>query len=203
MSSSKGQRIVLACQKVKSLTVNCITTSQSAIVGALLGNTVSVVNEVYLNERFRRIDEEDLASIADGLVGNTTLKKLSIPHYSGSWSSITNVLCNTSSIYHIRNSNHTLKTFEIIWREIGGVEFSQIRHCLKLNKYVDKSKVIRKKIARYYFVGNFDVTPFTNMAVSVLPRVLAMIEGDAMDRQYAIFRLLRSIPGLCSFRVVM
>eukprot|EP00956_Cyclotella_meneghiniana_P023704 scaffold46676_cov22-Cyclotella_meneghiniana.AAC.1 len=63
----------------------------------------------------------------------------------------------------------------------------------------DKNKVIREKIAWYYFVGDFDVSPLAKLPVSVVPSVLGMIKSyDVFHRQSATFRLLKSIPDLCN-----
>ena len=51
----------------------------------------------------------------------------------------------------------------------------------------------------YYFVGDFDVSPFVKLQLSVVPSVLGMIKGDdVLYSQSAIFRLLKSIPDLCN-----
>jgi hypothetical protein len=47
---------------------------------------------------------------------------------------------------------------------------------------------------RFYFVGEFDVSPFSNMVVSILPEVVSQIEST--DELSAIYRLLRYIPEL-------
>jgi hypothetical protein len=56
--------------------------------------------------------------------------------------------------------------------------------------------VTRNKILQFYFVGEFDLSPFSNMAVSVLPEVLSQIEGT--DKLSALYRLLQGIPDLCN-----
>jgi hypothetical protein len=53
-------------------------------------------------------------------------------------------------------------------------------------KNTDKAKVIRDKILRLYFVGEFHVSPLVNMPLSVLPEVMGQIEGH--DNQSAIYR---------------
>jgi hypothetical protein len=50
---------------------------------------------------------------------------------------------------------------------------------------------------RYYFVGDFDVTPFANMPLFFLPKIMSMIKGRS-NQQNAVFKLLRAIPGLCN-----
>ena len=56
--------------------------------------------------------------------------------------------------------------------------------------------MIRDKILQFYFVGDFDVSPFVDMPLSVLPEVMGQIE--ASEKQSAIYRLLHSTPELCN-----
>ena len=53
-----------------------------------------------------------------------------------------------------------------------------IHNLLELNTNKKKEKVIQTKIARYFFIGDFDLSPFLNMNVPLLSRVLALIEGE-------------------------
>ena len=144
------------------------------------------------------ISHENLSIIAAGLTGNTMLKKLTLDSSQEiDMSSIANLLCDASSIDQIYNSNHTLDTLETNrWDH----DFPPIiANCLALNKLSNKDEVIREKIARYYFVGDFPTSPFATMPVLYLPRVLSMIKcGDARHCQSAIFRLLKYIPELCN-----
>jgi hypothetical protein len=104
-----------------------------------------------------------------------------------------NLLCHASSIESIANSNNTLQTISI---KIAQSLSKVAQQCLVLNKNENKAKVIRDKVLRFYFVGEFDVSPFSNMAVSILSEVMSRIEGN--DRQSAVFRLLQCIPELCN-----
>jgi hypothetical protein len=71
--------------------------------------------------------------------------------------------------------------------------------CLEFNReHHDKAKVIRDKILRFYFVGEFDVSPFVGMPLSVFPRIMSQIKGD---KQSAIYGLLQCIPQLCNVSV--
>lgn len=76
---------------------------------------------------------------------------------------ITNAICDTSSIETIQSSNHTLQKVIIRYRDHP----SQMKDCLELNKNVNKDTVIRQKIARYYFIGDFDISPFVTMPISL------------------------------------
>lgn len=107
-----------------------------------------------------------------------------------------NILCDASSIEAIQNSNHTLE----IWDGVHGSRF--LEECLDLNRNQHKDQVVKEKIARYYFTGEFDVSPFvnTNMALSVVPEVISMIGGDECDQLSAIFRMFKTIPELSYVR---
>ena len=190
-SESALRRIILACTKVKSLEVRCDTLAKCAAIASLLENPACLLESLNL---VNGISEDELSIIAGSLTRNTTLKKMYIFYFGEYLTSIEKLLCDTTSIRHIYNSNHTLK--EIIDKNIKfqGV----IDDCLELNWEENKEKVIRTKIARYYFIGNFDLSPFVDMNVSLLPSVLAMIEGNMNTRQSAVFRLLRTIPDLCN-----
>ena len=139
------------------------------------------------------------------------LRALDIPEYDPH-GYFAKALCDSSSIENILNSNHTLTEIPD-WEVLGESELSEsesvfqfkcehdiiVANCLELNENMDKDKVIREKIARYYFVGDFDVSPLARLPVSVVPSVLGMInDDDALYCQSAIFRLLKSIPDLCN-----
>ena len=157
---------------------------------------------------FRRnteVDEGHLSEIARGLVSNTTLKILRIVNYSGDMGPIAKALCEASNIQSIQASN-TLIDLSMTDCEIP----SLIQDYLTLNEQTNKEVVIRTKIARYFFKGDFDVSTLANMDKKCLPRVLAMIGGgetndksvilrqdDAINQQSAMFSLLKSIPDLC------
>ena len=109
-------------------------------------------------------------------------------------------LCDASSIEGICASNHTLQEVRPVQNMCGIVW-----DCLRLNrlyKNANKEKVIRTKIAMYYFGRDFDISPFAKMPVSLLPEVLSMIRKGTFEResmiQSAIFRILKCIPELCN-----
>jgi hypothetical protein len=97
------------------------------------------------------------------------------------------LLCDPTSIKSICNSNHTQE-------DVDPSESKYLFDLLKLNSNVDKAKVASNKILKYYFVGDFGVTPFENMPVSVVREVICWIKlGTKLS---AIFRLLKFIPQL-------
>eukprot|EP00956_Cyclotella_meneghiniana_P001451 scaffold1607_cov54-Cyclotella_meneghiniana.AAC.2 len=201
-------RVILACTRVKKLEIYGESASQYAALASLLGNPRSNLSEM---NYYGELDNaaEGVSTIAAGLASNTKLQILRLWSFEGDLNPIAKALCGASSIEGIQASNHTLQ--EIAGRE-GGIPVlrgippgaviftmpSMIATCLKLNKNANKEEVIRKKIARYYFTGKFDISPFTKMSVSVLPEVLSLIEGDNIYQQSAIFRMLKSIPELCN-----
>jgi hypothetical protein len=104
------------------------------------------------------VGPENFRLLAACLNGNTKLTSLGLNRLGGTaeWSASCNdcfckLLCNTTSIENICNSNHTLQ-------EIGGYQRSRLlNEYLELNKNENKSQVIRNKILKYYFVGDFDI----------------------------------------------
>jgi hypothetical protein len=95
--------------------------------------------------------------------------------------------------YFIRN-NEALKTLVLKSRKHISLEESTASRAIWIGSVQLESvniQVIRKKILRYYFVGEFDVSSLSSMAVSVLPEVEVI-------KLSAIYRLLKCIPDLCN-----
>jgi hypothetical protein len=109
------------------------------------------------------------------------------------------LLCDATTFERISASNHVLEKIELSpnpFRPHPMPLSRMAKECLELNKDLNKTQVICNKIFRFYFVGEFDVSPFSNMVVSVLPEVVSQIEST--DELSAIYRLLRHIPELCN-----
>jgi hypothetical protein len=104
------------------------------------------------------------------------------------------LLCNVSTIESIYNSNHMLQKIDVQGHELSAFATK----CLELNENEDKAQVVRHKILRFYFTGQYDVSPFVSMPLSVLPEVISQIKGKKKKRMSAIYRLLRCIPELCN-----
>ena len=152
--------------------------------------------EVYRESE--NLKEEEASTIINGLKnGNVMLESLYMKCCIGNtyFTSVQNLLCDISSIDSIHSSNHTLLVLMPSPKSEGT---TLIEDCLRLNANPNKGMVIREKIARFYFVGDFDVSPLSNLHISSLPTVLAMIKGNDVYCQSAIFRLLKSIPDLCN-----
>ena len=211
------QRLLDACSDAYSLHVYCLSQSHCSSVASFLRDT----NTVQLTVDFSDIlSSEDEATIIHGLRENTSLRYFhlnkmalslrDIPEYDPH-GYFAKALCDSSSIENILNSNHTLTEIPD-WEVLGESELSEsesvfqfkcehdiiVANCLELNENTDKDMVKREKIARYYFLGDFNVSPIANLPVSFVPSVFGMIKGNKVDRQSAIFRLLKSIPDLCN-----
>jgi hypothetical protein len=188
------------------LYVACVDNSQCNAVATLIQDPANVLKVLHVSlesgqlgyEDWRRFAEQSLRAITTSLVGNTHLEHLFISVLSNqhcSLDSIDKLLCDVSSIESIRsNSNHTLENITF-----GGIDrklLTLAEQCLQLNWKENKATVVRKKILRFYFVGEFDVSPFVNVPVSFLPKIMGQIEGQ--DKQSAAYRLLKCIPELCN-----
>ena len=128
--------IVSSCSAVKKLLLARPSITQYASIASLLENDRSVTTELKIVGTI--ILEEQLTTIAAGLINNTSLKKLELPSYEGNCSPITKVLCDASSIEGLRESNHTLAIIECFNEHSPLVE-----DCLKLNTNESKNTVIK------------------------------------------------------------
>eukprot|EP00956_Cyclotella_meneghiniana_P003129 scaffold3828_cov35-Cyclotella_meneghiniana.AAC.2 len=192
------QRIISTCTGVEELRLKCTHSRQCAAVASLLRDPRTMLKELHIDSLGDYRGNDKMAAVLDiitSLGGNTKLKCLSIylnitdeelPNH------FINLLCNSSSIEGIINSNHALEQlFYDKWSP------SLVKECLELNKLTNKTRVIQNKIMNYYFLGDFDSAPFVSMPISILAKVLSL--GKEMNKQNtAIFSLLRSIPELCN-----
>jgi len=219
--ASAFRTIISACpSSVEWLYISCDTAEHCSILASFLQSNHLMVSHLNVTKKDSIVVEEDsldsfqlseqeASMIIDGLKnGNTCLETFYIFCCKGDtfFTSAQTLLCDTTSIESICLSNHTLielqpfaeneVRFDVFSEQ--EVKFGIIVDSLRLNRNSNKNRVIREKISRYYFVGNFDVSPFVKLPVSVVPSVLGMIKGKKLDRQSAIFRLLKSIPDLCN-----
>lgn len=203
--SGASLEMISSCRRVDSLKIiGCETgeSEQFAAVASLLQNQgANKLTKLNLEIRF---GGKGLSLIADALVDNKTLEELTIlsPQIQH-WEidSFGSTLCNASSIETMVHSNHTLQ--KLIIQEVADKTVTVllpkfINTCLELNSNANKDEVIRSKIAIFYFVGDFDVSSFVGMPISLVPTVMGLIEGSDTNRQSAIFRLLKNLPELCN-----
>ena len=102
------------------------------------------------------LNDEVMIALAKALVGNSSLKDVSIGigsldsvTHGGGWAALSNTLCDKSCIESICNSNHTLTMSNISLLSLFGVPDSIIP-LLHLNTGKNKADVAREKIFRYY-----------------------------------------------------
>eukprot|EP00956_Cyclotella_meneghiniana_P025529 scaffold53430_cov60-Cyclotella_meneghiniana.AAC.6 len=169
------RQIVSACSDIEELFCECNHIDKCNAIADLLRNPAAKLKglDIYMD---RKIAERGMAVIAED-----EWKK-----------SLGRALCDSSSIESIQNSNHTLESiaYGLFGDETCPSEF--VQDCLKLNEHEDKEQVIRQKIAKYYFVGGYDVSPFAAMPLSAMPKVISTIGGDANNQCSAIFRMLKT-----------
>jgi hypothetical protein len=188
-------RMLEGCSKLNQLQVRCKHNSECTAVAAFLEHPANMLKTLCmeLDGDFKSFDcTQAMKEISESLVRNEHLKRLIVERqYGNVCLDSDKLLCDISSIQSISESNHSL---EDIWAGSGHSNLTQ--QCLQINKNVDKAAVKRKKILRFYFVGQFDVSPFSSMTLSILPEVMTKIEEE--NKHSAIYRLLQCIPQLCN-----
>ena len=110
---------VLAAAVAQSMTLQSLSLSgnQSVTVAGLMALNVLLSSACPLQTLYlehRKIGDDGAMALADGLKGNTTLKKLVLsPRFaritSVGWSAFSKLLCDKSSINNTYRSNHTLE----------------------------------------------------------------------------------------------
>jgi hypothetical protein len=192
------QQIVSACLGIETLKVQCDRNFQFTAIAALLRNSRASLQQLIVTSSGRGMNGSDkilaLEEIAASLVDNSRLRVLRVALHFDSQEVLDNfekLLCDSSSIEHICNSNHVLE--ETNFYRLS----ARAQECLELNKDENKNKVIRNKIMQYYFTRDFNLAPFVSMPLSVLSEVMS--KGESMsNKQTSIFELLRGIPELCN-----
>ena len=124
--------------------------------------------------------------LADSLRHNSKLKELFIESdwEEGvpitNWDTLSNLLCNESSIDATFNSNHTLQC--IVDPDNEEADESQLPPdlitLLQLNRENSPTEAARRKVLKVHFSGNFNMQPFINMDLKVLPRAVAWMARD-------------------------
>jgi hypothetical protein len=115
--------------------------------------TVHVYDFDYSDANGDVVGHENFRLLSAGLNGNAKLTSLGLNRLGGiaEWSASCNdcfckLLCKTTSIESIYNSNHTLEYMS------GFAMSSQLTQYFELNENGDKKQVIRNKILKYYLL---------------------------------------------------
>lgn len=201
------EQMLEECKRVDKLSVSCLHGWQFTAVADFLRDPSNEINKLNLrlHEEFSYLDtwfgKETASDLSASLMENKTLKSLRLLGKNQSqmdWFDSKKLLCDVSSIRSISNSNHALEEIEVCDSSLDGTNTQTeiVNQCLVLNRNEDKARVLRDKILRFYFVGEFDVSPFINVSLSVMPEVMTQIEGDG--KQSAMYRLLQRLPDLCN-----
>ena len=98
------------------------------------------------------------------------------------------LLCDTTSIEHIYNSNHTLEITENYYLSERSPE-------ILTDNLFDLKKGFKQRLPG---IISFWILTYLHLSIPLLSRVLALIEGEPTNQYSAIFRLLRTILNLCN-----
>ena len=159
------------------------------------------------------VDDEGVAALVTGLANGSNLQILSINGNesitNNGWMAISKLLCDTSSVDKTFHSNHTLH--DMAHRNYMHVSYEILRQVpglvdnLELNRLRAKQEVAMIKILKHH--NDFDLHPFFEWDLKMLPRVLRWLERandipTEFDKNIeqrklsAIYRFARSKPEL-------
>ena len=206
INNGSVEQILSACRKVKQLWMCSPGTPFANFMYTSLAEAIRdpttkwrelSVNCVNPNHN-RNLDVQRAENdIISSLAQNAELKTLKLHglfERSASVKRFASLLCNTTSIESILQSNHTLENIEVIKTRALRKYCQQY---LEINKTRDKRKVAQIKVMRYYLRRKFEASPLPSMPLAVLPRVL----GIDVPKRYkctAVFNILKGIPELCN-----
>ena len=138
---------------------------------------------------YNSVDDNLLVSLAPSLVHNNKLKELLIvaddwEEPITKWDSLSSTLCNQSSIDATFNSNHTLQRVVCPRTSASAYEVnesqlsSDLGTFFQLNRENAPTEAARRKIIMVHFSRNFNMQPFINMNLKVLPQAIAWMARD-------------------------
>jgi len=149
-----------------NLSDNNIGKDGCAILADLLKKEGSSLECLALKQN--QIDDECISLLVDGLLNNNTLRKLDISLNtritSTGWKYLLDLVYNITDINSTHQSNHTIESF-------GASPPRDFRHVLRQSP--------AEKIWRAHFKKKvFDLGPFLDMDVEIMPFVLAWFATD-------------------------
>ena len=155
-----------------------------------------------LNLDFNVINDDALISFANSLVSNDKLKEFFLRRHitTNVGEAFTRILCNTASIMHTYNSNHTLE--RLSWEPDESHLPEDLRSLLIINRENTKSQAARLKIIKTHFYGNgIDMQHFIDLELNVLPCAMAWIADDSANDAEGLgfgllYRFVRTLPTL-------
>lgn len=165
MEDESYQQLISSCSRVQELHLDCLTEFRSRVLADLLRNPDTTLNEIHVSllntcyEGWTFENDQRMTTIAASLRENTTLKSMMFLSDWVNFEPLADLLCNTSSIDSIINSNHTLKKIGFPYGYSHCPPPHYIVELTTLNRNSNtKLEAIRKKIARQYFIWLFLLT---------------------------------------------
>ena len=170
-------------------------------ITSLLQSPNSNLEDLIIRDNRNVLNDEVIISFANAILDNTSLKTLDLTFddetitsnvTARGWSALVNVLCNTSNIDSIYNSNHTLN-------DVGYIDDqpTDLANILELNQNEDKEVVARRKIIWYHFKnGEDNVQEFVDMKLNVIPHVIDWMGRENMNGRSILYQLTKTMPTL-------
>lgn len=194
----------LSCQSELvelSLKRNCIGQNACCgLISLLLERSDSKLQTIDLSEN--NIRNAQAVAIADALTTNRSLTRLDLSHNPISrrgWDAFARVLCNSSSIGDTFDSNHTLQDLgREGWRN-GKFSISvDILSNLGLNEEENKGYVAKQKILLNHLWGHFNMKPFVEMELTVLPSLFSWFSGAPIVgyTDQSLYFIVKNMPWL-------
>ena len=181
------------CKSLRSLNLddNGIGRKGCTLLAKLLKNEESKLEELHLYDN--SLDSDCAIILADALLRNTTLKRLGLRgnrkiNTSG-WAAILQLVCDTSSINNVIESNHTLSSVGMFVKSdvsrhrrityaLGADSTNILRAALELNAIPNKRAVIRQKIIWGHTREDFNIGNLS-IPTAAIPLILACFGDDA------------------------
>ena len=168
-----------------------------------------------LDISYCEIDEESAIAIILALRNNVSLKTIYMMDendFSDKMrTTLSGVLCDTSSIENTYFSNHSLRMLDVclvneendydsdssfVGAVVNRLRQEDIKASLSMNKNDDKTQVARQKILRHHFSGERrDISLFATMPETMLPFVTGWIGCDNIGFSL-MYAFIRSLPAL-------
>ena len=158
---------------------------------------------LYLNGS--TINDDTVVAFASALAHDRTLKFLSLDDCTDDdgndlitnrgWDTVSNIICNKTSIIDTYNSNHTIQYLGFPSLPIT----DDLQSYLELNKNKDKVEVARQKILQTHFSGGVDdssnIQEFLDMDLNIMPAAMEWIGRDVCGLS-TMYNLMRRLPDL-------
>lgn len=183
-----------------------VTTSGWVALASFLRSPSCMLREININHN--DIRDQTAIAFANSLAVNQTLTTLimlqrSAPLTTATWDVFSQMLCNPTNIMATYLSNHTLSHIHVAVKLPDNLKLY-----LDINRSNTKSEAARKKVFKTHFRGNFDMQPFVDIKVGVLPLLVAWLaatecnddcDGDNHDMFTAVYHFVKNMPVLFAY----